>query len=259
MSVVLAISNQKGGVGKTTTAINVGAYLSKLGKNVLIIDLDPQGNLSRSYNIINQENSILSLLLGESNVGNTIVRVNENHPGIFIIPCSHHFSRFEKIRAGELNAQFDLKKTISPITDDYDFILMDCPPSLGLITINAFCFADLVLIPMEAQLFSMDGLDSMCDVISQVKAFSNPSLAIAGIFFVRHNKRRILSKEVEEYISNKYADLLLSSNIRENISLKESPHKYQDVFTYAPLSNGAEDYESLTNEILIKLNQKRNG
>lgn len=256
MSVVLAISNQKGGVGKTTTAINVGAYLSRIGKKVLLIDLDPQGNLSRSYNIINHQNSIYSLLLGESNLDNTIVEVNNDHPGIFLIPCSHHFSRFEKIRAGELNAQFDLKKSITPIMDEYDFILLDCPPSLGLITINAFCFAGLVLIPMEAQLFSMDGLDSMCEVIRQVKSFSNPSLSIIGIFFIRHNKIRILSKEVETYISNKYSDLLLSSNIRENISLKESPHKYQDVFTYAPSSNGAIDYESLTNEILIRINQE---
>ena len=111
---------------------------------------------------------------------------------------------------------------------------------------------------MEAQLFSLDGLDSMCEVISQVKAFSNPALSIAGIFFVRHNKRRILSQEVEAYISNKYSDLLFSSNIRENISLKESPHRCQDVFTYAPLSNGAQDYESLTNEILLKINQNKN-
>ena len=259
MSVVLAISNQKGGVGKTTTAINVGAYLFKLGQKVLLIDLDPQGNLSRSYNVINEGDSIYSLLLGESNLDNTIIRVEKNDPGIFIIPCSHHFSRFEKIRSGELNAQFDLKKSVSSIADDYDFILLDCPPSLGLITINAFCFSDLVLIPMEAQLFSMDGLDSMCEVIRQVKSFSNPSLSIIGIFFVRHNKRRILSKEMEAYIANKYADLLLSSNIRENISLKESPHRCQDIFTYAPLSNGSEDYKSLTNEILLKINQQKNG
>nr|WP_176453729.1 ParA family protein [Cardinium endosymbiont of Bemisia tabaci]CDG50367.1 Chromosome partitioning protein ParA [Cardinium endosymbiont cBtQ1 of Bemisia tabaci] len=255
MSVILAISNQKGGVGKTTTTINIGTYLSKLGKRVLLIDLDPQGNLSRSYNAINYENSIYSLLLGESNLDNTIIEVNKNYSGLSIIPCSHHFSRFEKIRAGELNAQFDLKKSISPINNDYDFILLDCPPSLGLITINAFCFTDFVLIPMEAQLFSVDGLDSMCEVIRQVKAFSNPGLSIAGIFFVRHNKRRILSQEVEEYISNKYDNLLLSSNIRENISLKESPHKCQDIFTYAPLSNSAQDYESLTNEILLKVNK----
>lgn len=260
MSNILAISNQKGGVGKTTTAINIGAYLSNIGKKVLLVDLDPQGNMSKAWNISCQEHNIHSLLLRESNLKNTIIQVNRKsqereYNNIFIIPCSHHFSRFEKIRSGEVNAQFDLKKALASAIDEFDFILLDCPPSLGLITINAFSFADFVLIPMEAHLFSMDGLDSICNIIYQVKEFSNPTLSIGGIFFVRHNRRRILSQEVEEYILNKHKELVLKTSIRENISLKEAPHKGEDVFTYAPSSNGAKDYEQLSKEILEKINK----
>jgi len=264
MSCIFSFSNQKGGVGKTTTTINVGAYMAYLGKRVLMVDLDPQGNMSSGWKLSHQTHNVFSLLLGESKLDDSIIsldRAINPHQGghLSLIPCTSHFSRFERLRSGEINAQFDLKKVLRPIFDDFDIILLDCPPSLGLITLNAFSLSNFVFVPIEAHLFSMDGLDHMCNIIKDVREFSNPGLAIGGIFFVKHDKRKILNREIQSFIANTYKGLLLNTTIRENIALKEAPHEGKDIFSYAPKSNGAKDYSSLTLEILNKFDGNTNG
>lgn len=169
-----------------------------------------------------------------------------------MLPGSSNFARYEKLRAGEINAQFDLKKVLASITHAYDYMIMDCPPALGLITVNASACANYVLVPIEAQLFAMEGLESICQTIKKIQEFINPALAWLGVFLLRHNKRNILNKEVEKFMEEQYAGELFRTTIREHIALREAPHQGKDIFSYAPSSNGAKDYELLTQEIIEK-------
>lgn len=256
MPITIAISNQKGGVGKTTSSMNIGARLAMEGYKTLLIDLDPQENLSKAWGVAANTRNIYSLILGDVDHQGAIhtlkSSVAEGQP-LDIIPGTSNFSRYEKLRAGEVNAQFDLKKVLQPIIPSYDFIILDCPPALGLITVNAFACAHYVLIPVEAQLFAMEGLDSIRETIQKIREFINPHLDLLGVFLVRHNKRTILNKEVAQLMEKEYAGQLLKTTIRENIALKESPHEGKDIFAYAPKSNGAKDYELLTQEIINRL------
>ena len=257
----IAISNQKGGVGKTTSSINVAAYMTGMGYKVLLIDLDPQENLSKAWGVEAPTKNVYSLILGDVSCKEAIYSLNgkltaEQQGILDMLPGSSNFARYEKLRAGEVNAQFDLKKVLASITHAYDYIIMDCPPALGLITVNAFACANYVLVPIEAQLFAMEGMESICDTIKKIQEFINPALAWLGVFFVRHNKRNILNKEVEKFMEEQYAGQLFRTTIRENISLRESPHEGKDIFSYAPNSNGAKDYEALTKEIIEKICHK---
>jgi len=255
---IIAVSNQKGGVGKTTSSINVAACMARIGYKVLLIDLDPQENLSKAWGVEAPDENVYSLILGDVSHKDAVCSLNskmtERIPGVLdMIPGSSNFARYEKLRAGEVNAQFDLKKSLGPLQGAYDYIIMDCPPALGLITVNAFACANYVLVPMEAQLFAMEGLESVCDTIKKIQEFINPNITWLGVFLVRHNKRNILNKEVERFMEEQYAGKLLKPTIRENIALREAPHEGQDIFSYAPDSNGAKDYESFTQEILKRI------
>lgn len=260
-AITIAISNQKGGVGKTTTAMNVAAYMAQIGHNVLLVDLDPQRNLTRTWELGEKRDNVYGWILGESSFEETMIDLNSHNSSsnkgrLAIIPGSKNFARYEKARASEVNAPLDLKKALAPALGTFDYILLDCPPALGLTTVNAFCCADYVIVPMEAQLYAIEGLEGVTKTIEKVKEVMNPSLALGGIFFIRYDSRKVIDRTMSEYIEKEYAHLLFSTTIRENVSLKESPSEGQDIFSYAPTSNGAEDYKSLTLEIIDRLCKK---
>jgi chromosome partitioning protein len=252
---IISISNQKGGVGKTTSTINIGAYLALLGYKVLLIDLDPQCNLSISYGIKDSTKNIYGAILGDSPISESIVFL-ENIKGtgkLALIPGSKNFARYEKIRANEVNSQLDLKKCLQPIQNHFDYIIIDCPPTMGLIAINAFACSRAVLVPLEAQLFAIEGLKIVSKLISEVKEVINPEIKLGGIFFIKYDKRKILDREIQNFIEENYKEKLLNASIRESIALREAPHECKDIFAYDANSNGAKDYILLTNELIEKL------
>lgn len=247
MARIIAFSNQKGGVGKTTSAVNIGAYFASKNKKVLLIDLDPQANMTKALGVENPEVTIYGVLIGEQRLA--AVTVTEN---MALVPCAYGMSGFERIKGGELDNEYLLKELLEPLKVKFDYILLDCPPALGLITINALAAADEVLIPLEAQIFGVDGLNKVLEIVERVRKRINPALQIGGIFFTRYNNRKILAKDTAEDLRDLLKGKVLKTTIRENVALQEAPSLGQDIFTYAPRSHGAKDYAKLGEEILTK-------
>lgn len=241
----IVIANHKGGVGKTTSSINISAGLAKKGKNVLIIDADPQSNLTESFGIFDPvEDLYLSFSKGEPL---PIINVKKN---LSIVPNSLNFSGIELEIAGRMPREIILKELMTGLDKTFDYCIIDCPPSLGLITLNALVAADEVYIPMEAEFLAYRGIDSIVGIINLVKKHFNPGLTIKGVFFTKYNEQRILTKEIKNQIKGYFGDNLMKTAIRINVALAEAQSSGKDIFEYDPKSNGAKDYMSLVNEII---------
>lgn len=252
MTRIIAISNQKGGVGKTTSSLNIASAIALEGKKVLLIDLDPQSNLTKSFGITDPEKNIYGVLLKEYPIKETVFKVRDN---LLLVPCSKNFAAFERNNSGDIESFYTLKEQLDEITSKthIDFIVIDCPPSLGIISTNAYVAAHEIYTPMEAQEFSIDGLEEVIKTIAKIKKRLNEHLELKGVFFTRFHGRKLISKEVQEYLQEFFPNLLLQTSIRECVRLKESPSARQDIFGFAPDSNGAADYRSLAQEILYKV------
>ena len=241
----IVIANHKGGVGKTTSSINISAGLAKKGKNVLIIDTDPQSNLTESFGIFDPVKDLyLSFSKGEPL---PIINVKKN---LSIVPNSLNFSGIELEIAGRMPREIILKELMAGFDKTFDYCLIDCPPSLGLITLNALVAADEVYIPMEAEFLAYRGIDSIVGIINLVKKHFNPGLMIKGVFFTKYNEQRVLTKEIKNQIKGYFGDNLMKTAIRVNVALAEAQSSGKDIFEYDPKSNGAKDYMSLVNEII---------
>ena len=250
MSKVISISNHKGGVGKTTSAINIGAGLNKLGKKILLIDLDPQANLSQSLGLIDQERNIYGALRGEYKL-----QPIEIVKGLDIIPSTLDLSGAEVEMSGEAGREYILRELIEPIRASYDYILIDSPPSLGLLTINAFTASDEVFIPLQAQYLALQGLTKLLEVIDKIKKRLNKELRVGGVFITQYDSRKVLNRDVVATIEAHFKDEVFKTRVRDNIALAEAPAQGVDIFRYNPKSYGAEDYLSLSKEILKKSKQ----
>jgi len=242
---ILIFSNHKGGVGKTTSTVNIGAALARMGKKTLLVDLDPQANLSRSLGIQDPEITIYEALRGK----HEIIPVN-HEPNLDIVPSSLDLSAAEVELSFETGREYILKELLDPLRSHYDLILIDCPPSLGLLTINALAAADLAFIPIQAEFLALDGLTKLLEVIEKVKRRINNRLEIAGIFVTQYDKRKILNRDVVAAIDKHFKGKALASKIRNNVSLAEAPGTGTHIYAYNHKSNGAEDYTALTREIL---------
>jgi chromosome partitioning protein len=245
MGKIIAISNHKGGVGKTTSAINIGAGLAIKGKKVLLIDMDPQANLSQSLGVHEPSVGMYEALKGSS--GLDPVNIQKN---LSMIPASAGLGGAEIELASEAGREFILKELLESERDNYDFILIDCPPSLGLLTINAFTAADEIYIPMQAQYLALQGIGKLLGLVDKIKKRLNPTLEISGIFITQFDKRKVLNRYVMDTLESHFGDKVFKSRIRNNVSLAEAPNEGCDIFSYEPKSNGAFDYQQLVKEII---------
>lgn len=245
MSKVISISNHKGGVGKTTSAINIGAGLHRLGKRVLLIDLDPQANLSQSLGITEPEYTIYGAIRGEHPL-----RPTEIVKGLDIVPATLDLSGAEVELSGEAGREYILRELLEPVQGSYDYILIDSPPSLGLLTINALTASGEVLIPLQAQYLALQGLAKLLEVVEKIRKRLNKELKVGGVFITQYDSRKVLNRDVVATIEGHLKGEVFKSRIRENIALAEAPSQGLDIFRYAPKSYGAEDYLSLCKEIL---------
>lgn len=248
MSKVISISNHKGGVGKTTSAINIGAGLNRLGKKILLIDLDPQANLSQSLGPIDQERNIYGALRGEYKL-----QPIEIVKGLDIIPSTLDLSGAEVEMSGEAGREYILRELIEPIRASYDYILIDSPPSLGLLTINSFTASDEVFIPLQAHYLALQGLTKLLEVIDKIKKRLNKELRVGGVFITQYDSRKVLNRDVVATIEAHFKkDEVFKTRVRDNIALAEAPAQGVDIFRYNLKSYGAEDYLNLSKEILKK-------
>jgi len=245
MSKVISISNHKGGVGKTTSAINIGAGLNLLKKKVLLIDLDPQANLTQSLGLTNEAINIYGALRGEYKL-----QPIEIFKGLDVIPSTLDLSGAEVELSSEPGREYILKELIEPLRASYDFIIIDSPPSLGLLTINSFTASDEILIPLQAQYLALQGLAKLVEVVDKIKGRLNKGLKVGGVFITQYDSRKVLNRDVVDTIQAHFKDEVFKTKIRDNIALAEAPSQGLDIFRYSSKSYGAEDYLALSKEVL---------
>jgi chromosome partitioning protein len=247
---IFVFVNQKGGVGKTTSAINIGAYFAKAGKKVLLVDFDSQANLSGGVGIKPDKKGIYEILSGTIPIKDAIRRTSI--PSLNVITANIDLSGATVELIGERNQEAYLKKALAGVKDMFDFILIDCPPSLGVLTINGLVAADGVLIPMQTEYFALEGLSLLLQTIQRIQKTLNPELRIEGIFFTMYDQRTRLAQDVVKQVSAYFKDKVYSTIIPRNIRLSEAPSHGLPITGYDPSCTGALAYKSLADEILEK-------
>ena len=245
MGVIISLLNHKGGVGKTTSAINIGAGLVELGKRVLLIDLDPQANLTLSLGIPRQSSTIYEAIRGESELAPYTVKEN-----LDVVTSILDLSGAEMELINEAGREFILRELFDPIREEYDFVIIDCPPSLGLLTLNALTSSDVVYIPLQTEFLAMQGLAKIKQVIQKVKLRLNKKLQIGGVIATMYDARKVLNRDVVNTIQKYFGNLVFETKIRDNVALAEAPAQRKDIFAYNKNSAGAKDYLALSKEIL---------
>lgn len=252
MSRIIAIANQKGGVGKTTTAINLSACLGSLNKKVLAIDMDPQGNMTSGLGLNKDEveNTVYDLILGEASVEDCICKdVVDN---VDIIPTDINLSAAEVELIGTENKEYIIRDSVEKIRNNYDYIIIDCPPSLSMLTINAMTTADTVLVPIQCEYYALEGLSQLIRTIELVKERLNEKLEMEGVVFTMYDARTNLSLQVVENVKDNLKQTVYKTIIPRNIRLAEAPSHGLPIHLYDPKSTGAESYMLLAEEVINK-------
>jgi len=247
MTKIIAVSNHKGGVGKTTSVANIGAGLSYLGKRVLIMDLDPQSSLTQSFGINEPKFHLYGTVKGEYPL--TPISIVKN---LEIVAANLDLSSAEIEFGLEPGREYILREILEPIKEKYDYIICDCPPSLGLLTINALTAADEIYIPLQAEFLAIKGLAKISEIIEKIKKRLNKDLIIGGVFITQYDSRKVLNRDVAETIKNYFGDKVFKTYIRDNVSIAEAPSTGKDVFRYDNKCYGSQDYMDLCKEILKK-------
>jgi len=248
MGKIISLLNHKGGVGKTTCAVNIGAGMVELGKRILLVDLDPQANLTISLGIPRQKYTIYESMRGESELVPVTVK-----DGLDIVTSSLDLSGAETELINEAGREFILRELFEPVIEEYDYIIIDCPPSLGLLTLNALTCSDHVLIPLQTQFLALQGVAKIKQIVDKVRFRLNKKLSIGGVIPTMYDARKVLNRDVVETIRKFFGDKVFTTMIRDNIALAEAPAQRKDIFAYHRNSNGAKDYLELSKEIIERL------
>jgi chromosome partitioning protein len=250
--IVLAIANQKGGVGKTTTAINLSAALAMRGRRVLLVDLDPQANSSMSYlDVRSLQKSMYDVFTGQAALADIIQASPVS--GLDLAPARIGLAKLEGQLVGELDAHYRLKDRLQTIKDRYEFVIIDTPPALGLITVNALVAATHLLIPVQSSYFALEGTDDLLETVERIRARPNPDLKLLGAVITLHDKRTTLSRDVHKAITEVFGGRVFETTISKSIRLEESPAHRESIFTFAPQSSGAYEYYKLCEEVIERV------
>lgn len=251
---IIAITNQKGGVGKTTTAINLAAALASKGVKTLLVDMDPQANSSMSFLDVHGLQHSLYDALTDSNIPlQSIVVPAEKVEKLFIAPSNISLAKMEAKLIGELDSHFRLKDVVQQVQDDYEYIIIDTPPTLGIITVNALVAATHVLVPIQASYFALEGTDDLLETIDKIKVRANPQLQILGALITMYDKRTLLAKDIYEQIQRVFGVKVFDTVITKSVRLEESPAYRESIFSFAPRSSGAYEYYRLSEEVLSRV------
>jgi chromosome partitioning protein len=259
MSTIIGVLNQKGGVGKTTTSANLAAALAEKGKKVLVVDLDAQANLTTHLGLGKLDSmeetveseviefSSYDVLKGNKSIADVIVKRSKN---LDVVPSSLLLSAADLELGGVVGRELLLKRALSKVDAEYEYIVVDCPPALGLLSLNALAAVNQVIIPVQSEYLALHGVRQLLDTIDQVRAIYNPSLVVGGVLICLHDNRKRLGRAVSDTIRAYFGELVFDTVIRENVSLAEAPAHGQTIFEYAPKSSGADDYIQLASEVL---------
>ena len=252
MEKIIVVANQKGGVGKTTTTVNLAACLAELGKKVLLIDMDPQGSATSGFGInkVEQEKTVYELLLGEYSINECIIK--DIMPGVSVIPSNVNLAAAEIELIGIEDKEFIIKKEVEYISDNFDYILFDCPPSLNTLTLNAMTTANSVIVPIQCEYLALEGLNDLITTVNLVRERLNPDLNLEGIVFTMYDGRTVLSGDVVKTVTDNFPDKVYTTKIPRNIRLSEAPSFGQPITVYDSKCSGCEAYRMLAKEIVSR-------
>jgi len=257
MTAILTISNQKGGVGKTTTAINLAAAIAQRKKKTLLVDLDPQANSTIAFFETSEVQTSMFDVLSDHHAEMAAIIKPTKEPLLFLAPARLALAKLEQQLAGQFDAPFKLKDALGPIQKEYEFIVVDTPPALGILTVNAMVASTHLLVPIQAAYFAIEGTDDLLETYERIRARPNPALKVLGVLITLFDKRTNISRDTHEQIRSVFGSVLFKTRIGKNVRLEESPAYKETIMTYAPKSPGALEYRKLALEVIQRVEEDR--